>query len=149
MEVAISDDRRNWSELWSVEHGTPLPSPRNLAKDFCEDYPPLTMRGLKAAKLLIPGHTRARTLVWPSLPTYTIECHLEDPAQPFIVARTDLADGDDQLVALVANNSGRLFMVCPLTRRHCSTLYLRDGLFASRQANNLINRSQRSGVARQ
>ena len=36
------------------------------------------------------------------------------------------------------------YLVCPLTLTRCDVLYFRNGIFASREAQRLFNRSQRA-----
>lgn len=141
--VRIDDRNRSWPDRWRGERGKPLAGRRALAREFVEQFPTLTMRGLTAAKLLVKGALKAMTLTWPGFPTYIIECHLEDLTELFIVVRTTLGDGTDQLIQLSPDANGRLYMLCPFTGQRSSTLYLREGLFGSKSANCLINRSQK------
>lgn len=113
------------------------------------NVPELNLNRLAPA-LLSEGHVRAQTLRWGDPPySYDEILFIGDwlGVEPELLAIWDYADltvARVQHLPLVRQVNGRFRFLCPIRGERFDTLYLRDGIFASRLAHRLVHPSQRA-----
>lgn len=131
-------------------HELPKLAALNVPIGILEDYPTFDL-GLVLPKGWKLGDELALQLRAPGL-------HVRRPIEIWVYAGSDpnlgqflvinQEDGDIfQAIGLEASShdrQARIYMVCPVTGKRVSRLYLRDRRFASAAAQRLIHRSQRS-----
>lgn len=118
-------------------------------------YPKLDMNVFGPRLMKQEGSFVARTLCWGE----RVERHKEvlffidwRGELPIVIAAHDFDDEEKiswQRLPLHRQDSGRFRWVCPVSGKNCDTLYLRHGLFASREAQWLYSPSQRAAGRQQ
>jgi hypothetical protein len=123
------------------------PLPAELPPDYVQDRPQLDVRVLKSEGLLQPGQLRGAALLWKKelmgvLTEVIAAFDLRDPERPLIFIRgrdTFFHQLYDQLVELIPCD-GRWYLRCPISGSRVTILYLKEGRFASRSAQELFYR---------
>ena len=120
-----------------------------IKPDVLKYYPSLDIRALVSAFPWAQGVVMAQTLAWGDAPpshsiAMIIDWRGRDPVMACVHHWQDLGDAVWQQLPLHCQPDGRLRFICPIRRVNCDVLYLRDGIFASREAQRLYHPSQRA-----
>jgi hypothetical protein len=125
--------------------------PRSRTTGDVESYPRLDMRWVRRHGLAALDKVIAASLRWTSGPSarFLAECSLshsidaDGRGELHTHRSATVYEQRVQVVALPMRYGGvRLYYVCPELGHRCEALYLRGGMFASRQAHRLSYRSQ-------
>lgn len=114
-----------------------------------DDYPMLDVNQLAAGLTWTKDGVIATTLYWGEKPVgQEVALFIDYRASaPIIVVGFDWVDAESrrwQRLPIVRQPNGRIRFICPVIRKCYDALFLRDGLFASREAQRLVHASQRA-----
>lgn len=124
---------------------------RTINAGTVEDHPAIDLRWLRRQAPLRSGTSTCLDLSWVHQPSNAtvarciVRFSISDDGAGYLQTSqspTVLRQGARIVVRPTVFGGRRSYYVCPTRGHLCEVLYLRDGIFASRQAHRLVYRSQ-------
>jgi hypothetical protein len=137
-----------WRELSALPTGELWPNSQ-LPRAVLEHYPVIDVRVLMRRRLLQPEDLTFWAMSFeprgaPAILQYFAADTRFGP--PHIRVLTLGEQETRQIIRISQDGRGRWKFIDPASKRPCEVLALREGLWASRQSQHLINRSQERGL---
>jgi hypothetical protein len=138
-------EEATYDQIERAEQGSGADRFRPLASNvpvwFTEECRTLDIRVLTRAGHFGGNWSRSILLNWETNPEGAIYARINDALS--LLALAACAGSFKQTIALEIDQRGRRAFICPITGRRSELLYYREGCFASRKAQRMVNRSQR------